>query len=287
EHHTIDYGRISKGLVRMLWGLFKKIVIADRLSLFVDPIFREPEGYGGITMVWAILFFSIQIYADFSGYCDIALGAAQVMGFRLMENFRHPYFSASFREFWTRWHISLSQWFRDFVYIPLGGNRVPIVKEIRNLLIVFALSGLWHGASWTFVVWGLIHGFFLITERLLFPNGRSSMILNRLLTFMGVCLAWVFFRADSFDDAMQVFAGLLRPSAGWIGLPLITTQSFITDLLLLLLLFLAEWRQWHQPGTASAARSRRWAAYGWHAALAVLILLYGVFEAQSFIYFQF
>ena len=287
EHHTIDYGRISKGLVRMLWGLFKKIVIADRLSLFVDPIFREPEGYGGITMVWAVLFFSIQIYADFSGYCDIALGAAQVMGFRLMENFRHPYFSASFREFWTRWHISLSQWFRDFVYIPLGGNRVPIVKEIRNLLIVFALSGLWHGASWTFVVWGLIHGFFLITERLLFPNGRSSTILNRLLTFTGVCLAWVFFRADSFDDAMQVFAGLFRPSAGWIGLPLITTQSFITDLLLLLLLFLAEWRQWHQPGTASAAPSRRWAAYGWHAALAVLILLYGVFEAQSFIYFQF
>jgi D-alanyl-lipoteichoic acid acyltransferase DltB (MBOAT superfamily) len=287
EVHTVDYRRISRGLVRMLWGLFKKMVIADRLSLFVDPVFREPQAYGGITIVWAVLFFSIQIYADFSGYCDIALGAAQVMGFRLMENFRHPYFSASFREFWTRWHISLSQWFRDFVYIPLGGNRVPFAKEIRNLLLVFALSGLWHGASWTFVVWGVLHGLFLIAERLLFPHGRQERLANRIITFAFVSLAWVFFRADSFNTAMQIFSGLVRPSSGWIGLPLITPQSFITNLLLIGLLLLTEWKEWHAPEHKRETPSRRLAAYGWHAALAVLILLYGVFEAQSFIYFQF
>lgn len=287
EEHRTDYRRMSRGLVRMLWGLFKKMVIADRLSLFVDPVFREPEAYGGTTIFWAILFFSIQIYADFSGYCDIALGAAQVMGFRLMENFRYPYFSASFREFWTRWHISLSQWFRDFVYIPLGGNRVALPKALRNLLIVFALSGLWHGASWTFVVWGLIHGTLLIVERLFFPQGRASNLPNRIITFAFVCLAWVFFRADSFTAALQVLAGLFRSSTGWIGLPLITPQSFVTNLLLIALLCLTEWKQWRSPVTAEDRPIRRWAGYGWHAALAVLILLYGVFEAQSFIYFQF
>ena len=154
EVHSFDPYRVSLGLSRMIWGLFKKVVIADRLVYLVDVVYVHPGYYDGLSLFTATIFFAFQIYCDFSGYCDIALGAAQVMGFHLMENFEQPYFSRSISEFWRRWHISLSTWFKDYLYIPLGGNRLTLVRTWGNLAIVFLVSGLWHGANWTYIVWG-------------------------------------------------------------------------------------------------------------------------------------
>ncbi|GAB3811400.1 hypothetical protein GCM10028895_01510 [Pontibacter rugosus] len=156
--HEFKYNRIVAGLKRMAWGFFKKIVIADNLALMVNSVYNNPTEFDGISHIIATVFFAFQIYCDFSGYSDIAIGAAQVMGFKLMENFRSPYFAKTISEFWGRWHISLSTWFRDYLYIPLGGNRVVKWRWYYNLFIVFLVSGLWHGASWTFVIWGLCTG---------------------------------------------------------------------------------------------------------------------------------
>ncbi len=165
EKHKFEYERIVFGLQRMLWGFFKKIVIADNLAIYVNQVYGSPHNFSGSTLLVATFFFSIQIYCDFSGYSEIAIGSAQVMGFKLIENFKNPYFSKSIPEFWSRWHISLSTWFRDYIYIPMGGNRVSTIKWNRNILITFLLSGLWHGANWTFVVWGFLHGSFTVLYR--------------------------------------------------------------------------------------------------------------------------
>jgi D-alanyl-lipoteichoic acid acyltransferase DltB (MBOAT superfamily) len=162
EAHTFNYDRVASGLKLMTWGMFKKVVIADRLAVFVDAVYNSPGEYAGLPVIIATYFFAFQIYCDFSGYSDIAIGAARVMGIDLMDNFRRPYFSKSIGEFWRRWHISLSTWFRDYLYIPLGGNRVSKVRWLANLMIVFVVSGLWHGAAWTFVIWGGLHGMYLI-----------------------------------------------------------------------------------------------------------------------------
>jgi len=151
-----DYQRVVSGLQQMLWGFFKKVVIADRLAVYVNEIYASPGDENGLALLLATYFFAFQIYCDFSGYSDIAIGAARVMGYDLMENFRTPYLSKSIREFWSRWHISLSTWFRDYLYIPLGGNRVPQVRWFLNLFIVFVVSGFWHGANWTFLIWGAL-----------------------------------------------------------------------------------------------------------------------------------
>jgi alginate O-acetyltransferase complex protein AlgI len=165
EYHEFDADRIFSGLRLMLWGYFKKVVIADRLGAIVDPIYHNPRAWGGAYLWLATCFFAFQIYCDFAGYCDIAIGAARVLGVKLMDNFDRPYAARSIADFWRRWHISLSTWFRDYLYIPLGGNRVPLPRWCVNVMIVFVISGLWHGASWTFVIWGALHGFYLIIER--------------------------------------------------------------------------------------------------------------------------
>src|SRR5882724_7016795 len=164
--HSFDYERIAGGLKRMAWGLYKKVVVADRLALYVNDVYAAPQSFNGLQLTLATIFFAYQIYCDFSGYSDIALGSAQVLGFKLMENFNTPYYSASVGEFWRRWHISLSTWFRDYLFIPLGGSRVSTFTRVRNTLIIFLVSGFWHGANWTFVIWGLWHGAFLVIERL-------------------------------------------------------------------------------------------------------------------------
>ncbi|NLF80287.1 MAG: MBOAT family protein, partial [Clostridia bacterium] len=221
ERHRFELPRVSEGLRMMLWGLFKKVVIADRLAILVNPIYNDPDGHGGFAFLVATVFFAFQIYCDFSGYSDIARGAAKVMGFRLMLNFDRPYFSRSIAEFWKRWHISLSSWFRDYVYIPLGGNRVKRSRWHMNLLITFLLSGLWHGANWTFVIWGGLNGAYLVLS-LLSQNLRHKLVhafaldrlprLHRLLqvaiTFGLICLAWVFFRANSFADALYMIRAM-------------------------------------------------------------------------------
>ncbi len=202
----------------MMWGFFKKVVIADRLAILVNQVYNNADQYEGFPLVLATYFFAFQIYCDFSGYSDIAIGAAQVMGFDLMENFRRPYHAKSISEFWKRWHISLSTWFRDYVYIPLGGNRTVKWRWYFNLFITFLVSGLWHGADWTFVIWGAIHGFYLISA--IWTNGIVNKVYNFLglkkgskrrklvdviWTFHLVLLAWIFFRANSFSDAIYIF----------------------------------------------------------------------------------
>ena len=223
EKHTFDYQRVTDGLKLMAWGMFKKVVIADRLAVMVEEVYKYPYNYNGIPLIVATFFFSIQIFCDFSGYSDIALGSAQVMGFRLMKNFDRPYFSKTISEFWRRWHISLSSWFKDYLYISLGGNRVSKWRREYNLFVVFLISGIWHGASWTFVIWGAIHGFYLVFANL------TVDFRNRIVEFIGInklpflykiiqiltifCLtsfAWIFFRATKIQEATYIAGNLFN-----------------------------------------------------------------------------
>lgn len=225
EEHHFDYPRVTEGLKRMAWGMFKKVVVADRMVRFVNPVYGDPTSYDGPALVLATLAFAIQIYCDFSGYSDIALGSAQVMGVKLMKNFDHPYFARSISEFWRRWHISLSTWFRDYVYIPLGGNRVSKPRWAFNLLLTFLISGLWHGANWTFIIWGALHGIYFILSTLTEPIwGRLSAITRldqlprlksafaMLTTLSLVTFSWIFFRAESLGEALYIARHLV---SGW------------------------------------------------------------------------
>jgi alginate O-acetyltransferase complex protein AlgI len=213
--HDFSYENATEGLKLMAWGFFKKLVIADRLSLMVNEVYDHPSNYTGVSLILASVFFSFQIYCDFSGYSDIALGTARFMGFNLMENFNLPYYAQSFSDFWRRWHISLSTWFKDYLYIPLGGNRRGTSRTLFNLFIVFLISGIWHGASWTFVVWGALHGMFLIVEYLIvrsnsgnkrFNGFALTKFLKWLLVFSLVTMAWVFFRAPDFKTAWYIIS---------------------------------------------------------------------------------
>jgi D-alanyl-lipoteichoic acid acyltransferase DltB (MBOAT superfamily) len=219
ERKKFNYDDVTYGLKLMAWGFLKKVVIADRLAYMVNIVYNNPHEYEGLTLILATLFFSFQIYCDFSGYSDIAIGAARVMGFKLMRNFNYPYFSSSISEFWSKWHISLSTWFRDYLYIPLGGSRVAVPRWYFNLIIVFLISGIWHGANWTFVAWGLLHGILLVSENVKEKIIARTQFRIRLpkfisiaITFSLVSFAWIFFRADTISNAlyivMHLFSGL-------------------------------------------------------------------------------
>jgi D-alanyl-lipoteichoic acid acyltransferase DltB (MBOAT superfamily) len=237
-NHGFDYDRVTAGLRLAAWGMFKKVVIADRLALYADGVYSNPSVYPAAALALATFFFAFQIYCDFSGYSDIAIGCARVLGFNLMTNFRCPYFSRSITEFWRRWHISLSTWLKDYLYIPLGGNRKGAFRQKLNLLITFLLSGLWHGAAWHFVVWGALHGLFQIAERSLFKGIKSPRItrintdcnnsiplnpcnlwtiFSVIVTFILVCFAWIFFRADTMRDAFVIIAKLTTLPAEVMG----------------------------------------------------------------------
>lgn len=226
-----DCGRATYGLKLMAWGFFKKMVIADTFAAYADRVFNGLNSYSGLILVLAVFFFAIQIYCDFSGYSDIAVGTASLFGIDLMTNFKSPYFSQSIKEFWSRWHISLSSWFRDYVYIPLGGNRRSKSRTAFNLMTTFLLSGLWHGANWTFIVWGGVHGALQVAEKFLLPQlrlprlpeknggrpaGRLPRALKTASVFVLVCAAWIFFRARSLGEAAYVFrnmfAGIGNPA---------------------------------------------------------------------------
>ena len=209
----LKYENLIDGLNKILWGLFKKIVIADRLAIVVNEIYNYPNEYHGLTLILGTVLFAFQIYCDFSGYSDIAIGTARLFGFDLMTNFNTPYFSRSLGEFWRRWHISLSTWFRDYVYIPLGGNKTSVSRWYFNILVVFTVSGFWHGANWTFIIWGVIHGLVLIIEsKLKIPQSTSSSgnFFQGLGVFAIVCLGWVFFRANSIQDALYILGDILN-----------------------------------------------------------------------------
>ena len=219
EPHTFDYAEATNGLKLMCWGFFKKVVIADQLAPFVNVVYNNPTAYPGISLLVATLLFAFQIYCDFSGYSDIAIGSAKTMGFRLMRNFDSPYYSMSVSEFWRRWHIALSTWFRDYVYVPLGGSRTTPLRRYANLLITFMISGLWHGANWTYVIWGGLNGLYLVGEQVARQKfSISSKLPPALLlpyrcfravtTFMLICFAWIFFRAKNTHDAFYIVGHL-------------------------------------------------------------------------------
>ena len=290
EKHYFEYNRVVEGLKLMLWGFFKKIVIADRLALYVNPVFNNVEQHNSLTLLTATFFFAFQIYCDFSGYSDIARGSAKVMGFNLMLNFNRPYFSKSIREFWSRWHISLSTWFRDYVYIPLGGSRVSTIKRYRNLLIVFMLSGLWHGANWTFVIWGFMHGIFLITGTFIkLPQQRFRMISNiaaQFFTFLLVCMSWIFFRANSITDALTVCKKIFSMSPGQLFLS--SPSTFIYSIFGIFCLLLVEFKQEYYVNSFSILYNPyKPVRYLGYAILILIILFIGVFNGGQFIYFQF
>lgn len=303
-----DYRRVTDGLKLMAWGFFQKLVIADRLAVFVDQVYKNPKDYTGISLIIATVFFAFQLYCDFSGYCDIAIGAAQVLGIRLMQNFNRPFFAKSIREFWGRWHISLSTWFKDYLYIPLGGNRVGKWRHCYNLFITFFISGIWHGANWTFVAFGALHGFYIIFS-ILTKEARDKF--NRLigitkipvlhnflkigLTFSLFCLSMIFFRARNIPEAFYVvthlFSGLRQQFSSMLAMhPYLLGQHRIdfwvavSVIMLLEIVHLAQER-----GSVMDMLSRkpflvRLLAYDF---LALAILLFGAFGSKQFIYFQF
>lgn len=221
KKHEFDYKRITDGLKVMAWGFFKKVVVADRLGVAVNSVYNNPIGHNSIQFIIATIFFAFQIFCDFSGYSDIAIGSAKVMGFGLMENFKRPYFSKSIAEFWRRWHISLSTWFKDYLYIPLGGSRVGKIRSYFNLVVTFLVSGLWHGANWTFVFWGALHGIYRACGRLFVPIKKRLVSVSHInkvpliykifqvfFTFSLVSFAWIFFRSNSINDAFYIISHL-------------------------------------------------------------------------------
>ena len=229
EKHTKSRAALVNGTWLILRGFYKKVVVADYLAVYVDKVYSSPEKAGGIGAVLGTVFFAIQIYCDFSGYTDIARGAARMMEIRLMENFRHPYRAVSIQDFWRRWHISLTRWFTDYVYIPLGGNRKGFVKQCRNILIVFLLSGFWHGASWNFVVWGMIHGIYMTAALVMtrIRKGKRKLlppVAGWVVTLLLVNVAWVFFRAPSLAGAWQI---LKQPFVNPLGGGISETMFFL------------------------------------------------------------
>ena len=231
EQHRFDYETLMAGVRMMVWGYFMKLVLADRCGTYVDSIFNNVDMHNGGSYLLASLLFPFQIYGDFAGYSLIAIGVARVMGFRLMENFHRPYFACSVGEFWHRWHISLSTWFKDYVYIPLGGNRVKKSRQYFNLMVTFIVSGIWHGANWTFLCWGTLHGLLLCIEKAMGIGRKKYAGVQRLghwaVTFVLVCLAWILFRANNLEDAVTVMTGIFTR----ISMPDISFAMF-TDLTL-------------------------------------------------------
>ncbi|GAB3991367.1 MBOAT family protein [Spirosoma daeguense] len=307
-HKTFPYDaeNVKAGLMQMAFGLFKKLVIADRLAMLVDHTYGHPDQHNGLTLLVATVFYTFQIYCDFSGYSDVAIGAARVMGFNLMENFRTPYLSQSISEFWRRWHISLSTWFRDYLYIPLGGNRKGEVRQYLNMLIVFLASGLWHGPNWTYVIWGGLNGLYqvlaVLRDKFLAKVGLSRtspvmatspvndkesrkspvrVVVNTLITFTLIMLTWVFFRARSVGDAFLILKRIGTLSfSDHIDTPMNSTEMWFSFFLIIFLL-VKEAKFLTIPTRSTVG----------FATLFVLITfvtyLFGVFSSNQFIYFQF
>jgi D-alanyl-lipoteichoic acid acyltransferase DltB (MBOAT superfamily) len=301
EAHPFDYGRITSGLKRMAWGFFKKMVVADRLALYVNDVYGSPRSHNGLQLTLGTFFFAYQIYCDFSGYSDIAIGAARVLGFDLMENFNTPYYSTSIAEFWHRWHISLSTWFRDYLYYPMGGNRVALGRWCFNIIVTFAVSGLWHGANWTYLVWGLLNGVYLLAGRAT-ACGRNRLFgllaleqgvplrsaISLVSTFVLACAAWVVFRARNLTDAGYVLSHFFR---NW-DFGAIKTEHFLLRQLPVAIgaLVLLESIQLLNRGmglaawVAKAPLLPRWAFY---MAFLFVVVMLGVYKNTYFIYFQF
>lgn len=294
-----DYDRAVDGMRQILWGLFKKMVIADNCATYANSIFNSYTAYSGSTLLMGVFFFAFQIYGDFSGYSDIAIGTGRLFGFNLMRNFAFPYFSRDIAEFWRRWHISLSTWFRDYVFIPLGGSRGGTWMKIRNTFIIFLVSGFWHGANWTFFVWGLLNTLYFLPLLLLNINRKNIDIIaegrilpsmrdffNIGITFTITLIAWIFFRANSLQDAFSYLERIF--SASILNFPEIHTMHALITIILVILLFIIEWRQRNRQHALqfdgiNFNKAVRLSLY--YGLILVIMLLGG--PQQEFIYFQF
>lgn len=311
-HKLWDYQRVTSGFVIMLWGYFLKVVIADRAAVLVNTVFDGFEGFGMVALGAGAAAFAIQIYCDFSGYSMIAIGAAKVLGFQLMENFNTPYFAVSIVDFWRRWHISLSTWFRDYLYIPLGGSRCSKFKKYRNIMVTFGVSGLWHGADWTYVVWGLLHGFYQIAEKELTPmvqkiNDRCHTktesfgykFFREVVTFVLTDIAWIFFRADSLGQAVHYIKRMVAHRDWWsfFDQTIYTLGLDVREMHILwfgiLSLILVELIKYKKGELLDAFLQRQWIAFRWGILLALIFtcIVFGYygpgFDSAQFIYFQF
>ena len=286
-----DGTKVMQGLRFLLWGMFMKVVVADRVALYVDTILPNYMNHTGLSCLIASLLYTIQIYADFAGYSLMAIGVGKALGFELTENFRRPYFAVSVTDFWHRWHMSLSTWLKDYIYIPLGGNRCSHVHNYWNILVTFLVSGIWHGANWTFIVWGGIHGICQIVEKMLGQQRCNYGWLGRgvkvVITFLIVNFAWIFFRMPSIGDACHVIGRIFDPS-----LPASIFMPTSTDLLLMAMgvgvLFIKDLLDEFFPGRCQLLENKR-AAVRWVTACVtmVIIVMCGVFSADQFIYAQF
>ena len=304
-----EYTRVVEGLKKMTWGFFKKLVIADNLAIAVNHVYGDVNNMSGLTLLIATIFFAYQIYCDFSGYSDIAIGSAKIMGIDLMENFKRPYFSRSIREFWSRWHISLSTWFRDYLYKPLGGSRKGILRTTINVATVFIISGLWHGAAFTFIVWGAIHGIyqiyenltlktrFKIWEKLKLNNSLIQTFIQWFTTMSVVLLSWIFFRANNLTDAINITTRIFNDIvslnifsnvSSMIGRTNIGLTRLIVVFIAVLILELSQYldENWNFDLLNLPFRFKkiRWLAYY---LIIFWILLFGAFGQSEFIYFQF
>jgi len=301
--HEIDLTRAAEGLRLMLWGMFKKVVIADQVAAVVDTVYAAPEEFTGPILILATVAFAVQIYCDFSGYSDIAIGSARILGYDLMRNFRQPYLATSVADFWRRWHISLSTWFRDYVYVPLGGNRVTRGRWHFNIAMVFVLSGVWHGANWTFVVWGALHAAFMIASswsegpraalvRACGLSGRPALhrFVSIAITCLLVLVAWTFFRAESVGDAIYVlrhafdFQGFRVASLWALGLPrfeMVVTAANVV------VLWCVDAALEQRPAWVVRAWERRPIRWALYLASIYAVIFFGVFGQVEFIYFQF
>lgn len=302
EKHKFSYDNVTNGLKLMTWGFFKKIVISDRLADLVNQAYSDPHRYQGFPLILSTIFFAFQIYCDFSGYSDIAIGAARVMGFDLMRNFNKPYSAKSIVEFWQRWHISLSTWFRDYLYIPLGGSRVKMSRRYLNLLITFLISGLWHGANWTYIVWGGLNGVYQIIDistkkfrgkiESIVSSGLKPAysILCQLVTFLLICTTWVFFRARSVQDGWYIVSHFITSVHGTTALYLSAKNmmDILFALIALFILFGVEYLQKNLSLVDFINRKSPVIRWGFYYGLVLIIFLLGKFEGnQQFIYFQF
>lgn len=299
EHH-FRYDKAAYGMKLMVWGFFKKLVIADVFAAYVDKVYDSPHAFKGFALVLATLFFTIQIYCDFSGYSDIAVGCAKLLDIDLMYNFKSPYFSASIKEFWSRWHISLSTWFKDYVYIPLGGNRRGRLRTNLNLIITFLVSGLWHGANWTFVIWGGIHGCLQVVEKTLFKNVTVKKfsfiwVLRVILVFLLCSFAWIFFRANTLKDAGLIISNLFYGLDAGILTYLLngfynigfSVETFAVPLFSILLLAVYDFFSLKTDVIQWISSKHIVIRYSVYLFMLVFIMLFKASGEAAFVYFQF
>jgi alginate O-acetyltransferase complex protein AlgI len=293
-----NYEKAADGCRQMLWGFFKKMVVADNLATAVDLGFSQATGRSGPELLVATFFFAVQIYCDFSAYSDIASGTARLFGIELMKNFNCPYFAGSMRDFWRRWHISLSTWFRDYVYVPLGGGRVSRGRKAANVMATFILSGLWHGAAWNFIAWGALHGAAVLPESLRAASRKPApalaliRIFKTLLVFTLVCLGWVLFRARNLSEAMLILKKIIPAPfklESWPAMLFFGNQSEVGETIFVVIvgLFALEWLQRHRAHPLAIhewSTPLRWTVYF---VMAGMILLFGTYNNSAFIYFQF